>query len=460
MKRKTKEGKIRGFLSKLLCLAVVSMLTACSLPGRQNTESITKYTPNPADTPVASEEPVVSMSEEEALELASQYYEQMTVEERVGQLFVVNLEQLDTRKGNYYEFKKCTETMKATLAQIPVGGVILFSRNISRINQTKKLIAGLQESSQVPLFVTVDEEGGDVARVASNEKMKTTAFPSAEEIGKTEDGDYVYEMGRTIAREIRTLGFNVDFAPVADVRTSELNTEIGTRSFGDDPNLVAELVSAFVQGCQERGVSATLKHFPGQGASEGDTHQENVDIDSSITKLRKTDFVPFQAGIEAGADFVMVSHISVSRVTETKEPASMSELVMRTILRDELGFRGVIITDALDMSSITDNYTAAEAAYNAFKGGADLILMPVNLMEAYQEFLARVQDGSITEDRLKESVLRILTTKFRRGILTEEQLEERMNPTQSPEVTATPEVTVTPKTKQKNKKAKKNSDKK
>lgn len=440
-----------------LCLLMAFLMTGCSLPGSGKREALTRYTPNPKNTPMESEVPIVNLSEEEALKLAMKYYEHMSLEEKVGQVFVVNLEQLDNRKGDYYEFKKCTKTMGKTIGQIPVGGVILFSRNLARVKQTKKLIAGLQESSRIPLFVTVDEEGGDVARIASNKKMKTTVFPSAEEIGKSEDGEYVYEMGRTIAREIRALGFNVDFAPVADVRTSELNTEIGNRSFGDDPDQVASMVSAFVQGCQERGVSATLKHFPGQGSSSGDTHQENVDIDSSITMLRKVDFVPFQAGIDAGADFIMVSHISVSRVTETREPASMSELVMQTILRDELGFRGVIVTDAFDMSSIVDNYTAAEAAYQSFKSGADIILMPSNLPQAYQEILNRVQDGSISEERLQESVLRILTAKFKRGILTEEDLELLSTPTETPTPTPTPEITASPKPKKKGRQRKQQS---
>lgn len=441
-------------VTKMLCLLLAIQLTGCGILGEKK-QDYKRYTPKPEESPVASELPLVNLTEEEAAEMARQYMESLTVEEKVGQLFVVNLEQLDLHKGSYYEFKKCTKRMKEALERYHVGGVILFSRNIAKPKQTVKLIADLQESSNIPLFVAVDEEGGDVARIASNKKMKTTAFPTAEEIGQTEDGEYVYEMGRTIAREIRSLGFNVDFAPVADVKTSELNTEIGNRSFGDDQDKVAELVSAFVQGCQERNVSATLKHFPGQGSSTGDTHQESVDIDSSISKLRKYDFVPFQAGIKAGADFVMVSHISVSRVTETTEPASMSELVMQTILREELDFRGIIITDALDMSSITDNYTPAEAAYSAFKSGADIILMPTDLEQAYQEVLARVQDGSVEASRLDESVLRILTVKFRRGVLREEDLEKVTAVTSEPKATGTPVATTVPPKKKHKKSGKK-----
>ena len=425
----------------VLCSTLV-LLTGCSLPGHGKNKNYTRYSPPAEENPAVSEAPIITLSKQEAESLAKRYMQQMTTEEKVAQLFVTKLEELDTSEGGFYEFKKCTKGMKETLEQIPVGGVILFSRNISNPKKTTKLITRLQANSKTPLFVTVDEEGGNVARIASNSKMNTTAFPSAESIGKSKDGDYVFEMGRTIAREIRSFGFNVDFAPVADVKTSDLNTEIGDRSFGSDPGKVSELVSAFVQGCQERGVCATLKHFPGQGSSSGDTHQESVDIDSSISKLRGLDFVPFEAGIKAGAEFIMVSHISVSRVTETKEPASMSELVMKTILREELDFTGIVITDAFDMASITDNYTPAEAALNAFKGGADMILMPTDLKQAYGAILDAVKADSIPESRLDESVNRILVTKFRHGIITEEHLLMKENPTAEP--SHTPDVTPTP----------------
>lgn len=444
----------RSVWMRLLCLLMVLTLTGCDFFGGENKSYYKEYTPKPEESAEASEEPEVKISRAEAMELAGEYLKTMTPEEKIGQLFVVNLELLDTRKGGFYEFRKCTKKMKEALEKYHVGGVILFSRNIGKPNKTKKMIADLQEASEIPLFVTVDEEGGEVARIGSNKKMGTTSFPSAEEIGKEEDGNYVYEMGRTIGREIKSLGFNVDFAPVADVRTSDLNTEIGSRSFGDDPEKVADLVSAFVQGIQEKNVSATLKHFPGQGSSNGDTHVGSVNIDSSIARLRKVDFVPFQSGIEAGADFVMVSHISVSRVTETTVPASMSELVMQTILREELGFKGVVITDALDMSSITDYYTPAETAYNTFKAGADIILMPTDLDAAYQEIWNKVKDGTIEESRLNESVLRILTVKFQRGILKEMRPVLTPTPETVPTMTAAPAADSTKKKQKSGKTAK------
>jgi beta-N-acetylhexosaminidase len=225
-------------------------------------------------------------------------------------------------------------------------------------------------------------------------------------------------MASTIGEQIGELGFNVDFAPVADVKTSELNQEIGSRSFGDDPEKVAKFVSAYVKGLESKDICATLKHFPGQGSASGDTHQGSVDIDSSIASLRKTDFVPFESGIEAGADFIMVSHISVSKVTETSEPASMSKLVMTTILREELDYKGLIITDAFDMASITKYYSAGEAATGAFEAGADIILMPQDLPEAYNAILDKVKSGDISEKRLNDTVQRILQLKYQKGIMS------------------------------------------
>lgn len=403
---------IKTICSLLLCICLVG----CAMPGV--TPDV--YTPDESPEATATGEQQKGLSREEAVEAAAGYMENMTVEEKAGQLFIVNLELLDQKNGNYYEWRRFTKRMKKSLDKYHIGGVILFSRNIAGRKQTEKLVTRLQENSSIPLFISVDEEGGDVARIANNKKMGTTVFQTMEEIGRTKDASYVYNMGETIGSEISSLGFNVDFAPVADVKTSELNLEIGTRSFGGEPDKVAEFTSAFVKGIQKQNVSATLKHFPGQGSSSGDTHIESVNIDSSIASLRKNDFVPFEAGIAAGADFVMVSHISVSKVTETAQPASMSNLVMDTILRDELGFQGVIITDAMDMASITDNYTSAEAAYGAVSGGADIVLMPLDLEMAYNEIINRINNGSISKERLDASVLRILTVKFMRGIMPAE----------------------------------------
>lgn len=406
-------------------LLTVLLCTACTLGGNQgeNTPEPTKKAQSSeksAEPGTVTARPIVDLDMEAAAKLADGQLKKMSLEEKVGQIFIVNFELLDDGKGNYYEHRKITKRMKENISKYHVGGVVFFSRNIEKRKQTIKFITKLQENTQIPLFITVDEEGGDVARIGSNTNMRTTTFPTMESIGKEKDGAYAYDMGATIAREIRELGFNVDFAPVADVRTSELNTEIGSRSFGADPDLVADMASNVVKGLQDGGISATLKHFPGHGDAKEDSHEGSVNVDNSISRMRKVDFVPFQKGIKAGADFIMVSHISVSRVTESTTPASLSSLIMQDILREEMNFNGVIITDAMDMQAITDKYTCEKATLQSFKAGADIILMPENLEVAYNTILNAVKSGEMKESRLNESVKRILTVKYKRGILVEE----------------------------------------
>lgn len=347
---------------------------------------------------------------------AQEILDSMTMEEKIGQMFMVNLELLDISKGSYYEFRKCTKKMKQSLMENPPGGFVLFSRNIETRDQVLKLIANLQDASKYPLFAAVDEEGGDVARIGGNSNMGTTSFPSMQEVGEMGDIGYVQEIGETIGNDISALGFNVDFAPVADINTSVLNEEIGNRSFGDDTKLVSKMVESFVKGLQGANVSATLKHFPGQGSSTGNTHHSAVNIDKDIENLRKVDFKPFQAGVKTGADFIMVSHVSISRVTEDTMPASMSKIVMDNILRTEFSFDGVVITDAMDMTGVTSRYSAVEAARNAIVAGADIVLMPQDYKEAAEGIRKAVEDGTISEERIDKSVLRILKIKVKRGL--------------------------------------------
>lgn len=352
--------------------------------------------------------------------MADDILENMTLEEKVGQLFIVNLELIDDSQGNYYEFRKITKSMKEQLKKYKIGGVCLFARNIETREQTTDLINDLQKVSKFPLFVTVDEEGGEVARIAGNDNMQTTKFPTMEEVGSYDDKEYAFNVGDTIGKEIRELGFNVDFAPVADVRTNELNMEIGSRSFGNNPKVVASMVKEVVEGLQGQGISATLKHFPGHGDAKDDSHEGAVNVENDIERLRDVEFVPFKAGIKAGADFIMVSHISISRVTESTIPASLSSLVMKEMLRTELGFNGIIISDAFNMKAITDNYTAKQASKKAFEAGADMLLMPESFVEAYHSILNAVNKDTISEERLDESVKRILEVKIKRGLIKED----------------------------------------
>lgn len=417
-----KQEKSIGKLQMFLCCLAITIVCLCagcgeesSAPNTTKKVAATDFA-KPEDTE-DSDAGIIVTDSEEIDAMAAAIVENMTLEEKIGQMFVVNLEQLDGSEGDCYEFRECTDDMKASMASFKLGGVILFARNIESEDQTKKLIGDLQENAQIPLFVSVDEEGGDVARIGNNSNMRTTTFPPMEEVGEMDDEEYAYHMGATIASDIKNLGFNLDFAPVADVKTNKYNTEIGNRAFGSDADLVSRMVKQVVTGIQSQGISATLKHFPGHGSVSGDTHDTAVNANTDLITLRSTEFKPFEAGIEAGADFVMVSHISISKVTEDTVPASMSKLVIQTMLRDELDFDGVVITDALDMGSITGEYEPKEAAINCVKAGVDVLLMSTDLEGSYQAVLEAVKEGSIEESQIDASVRRIMNVKIKRGII-------------------------------------------
>lgn len=342
--------------------------------------------------------------------------ENMTVQEKIGQLLIVNLELLDDNS----DCIKITKAMKEKIKNYSVGGVIFFARNIENPKQTKQLIQNLQKTSKIPMFISVDEEGGEISRIGNNPKMKTTKFPSMAEIGKTGDENKAFHVGDTIGKEIKELGFNLDFAPVADLETNPDSPEIGKRAFSDNPEVAAKMVAKVVEGLQGQNVSATLKHFPGHGSAKDDTHKGYADINQSIKQLREVEFVPFQAGIEAGVDLIMVSHLTICNVTGGKTPASLSPLMITEILRNELGYQNLIITDALNMKAITKFYSSGDAAVMALSAGADLLLMPENLEEAFDAIYQAILEKKLDEKRIDESITRILKVKLERGVIKED----------------------------------------
>lgn len=419
----------------ILNLILIIICTACN---NKNSIEETRQPVSNTPTPISEETPEPSPVSEETLTpspnvnndrkteitdttiingLSKDILDNMTLEEKVGQLFIVNMEALDDSNGAYYEWREITDKMEQKIEKYNLGGVILFSRNIETREQTSKYISDLQGTSKFPMFISVDEEGGSVSRIASNDNMNTTQFPNMSVAGATEDEEYAYQIGSTIGKEISELGFNLDFAPVADVSNEDADNGIGDRSFGDDPKLVGKMVKNVVAGLQNENVSSVLKHFPGHGEASGDTHSGSANVDKTIDELRKTEFVPFKAGIKAKADFIMVAHVSISRVTEDMVPCSLSALVLNDILRTELEFKGIAITDAMNMGAITDDYTSAKAAVTAIKNGIDIVLMPENFEEAYNGVFEAVKSGEITQKRIDEAVTRILRVKVKRGII-------------------------------------------
>lgn len=336
---------------------------------------------------------------------------QMSLEEKIYQLFITTPEQITGAS----QVTRAGETTKKALQKYPVAGLVYFKQNMIYPEQLKNMIEDSQSYAKLGMFISVDEEGGDVARIADT--MQTYKLEPMYTY-KDQGPKTAYDNAWAIAVRIKEFGFNLNYAPVADVWTDPDNKTIGTRAYSDDPQQAAELVGAAVNGFQEAGVMCTLKHFPGQGSVAADTHTGSAVSSKSIEELRTEEFLPFKAGINAGADFVMVSHVTVPSVDNV--PASLSNVFIEDILRDELGFEGVVITDAMNMQAISANYTSADAAVRAINAGADIILMPDNLQEAAKGINDALYDGRITYARLNESLRRILTAKENYGLLDEQ----------------------------------------
>lgn len=337
----------------------------------------------------------------------------MTIEEKIGQLFIVDLEDIN----NGINCTSFTETMANNISKYNLGGVIFFKHNIIDRGQVTDLINNIQNSSKIDSFISVDEEGGIVTRIADNASMNTTVLENMGEVGATKNYDRAYEIGSIIGREIHELGFNLDFAPVADVITNPNNTEIGIRSFGSDPSLVAGMVEQVVKGLQENQISATLKHFPGHGGSEDNSHEQFSYTFQDLDGMRAVEFLPFIAGIKQGVDFIMISHMAAPNVTGNDTPSSLSPMIITDLLRTELGYNKVVTTDALNMKAVSDYYTSEEAAIMAINAGADILLMSPDFQTAYDAVINAVNENVILEERIDESVKRILRVKIERGII-------------------------------------------
>lgn len=341
--------------------------------------------------------------------------EQMELEEKIYQLLVVTPEQLTGEKT----VTKTTKALKNALAEHPVGGVVLFAKNITGRKQVTKLLSGIKEASAVEPFLCVDEEGGRVARVGNNPELGTTAFPAMLTVGADGDTSAAQNVGRVIGSELLELGFNLDFAPVADVFTNPENTVIGDRAFSTDPEIAAGMVSAAVKGFNESGMLCTLKHFPGHGDTAQDSHKSPAFSLRGLEELLQNEFLPFSAGISAGAPLVMVGHISLPNVTGNDIPATLSPEIVTGLLRQRLGFDGIVITDSMSMAAVSGLYGSGEAAVAAVKAGVDMILMPEDPVAAAEGLAAAVRSGEISEQRIDESLRRVLRVKIRAGIIAE-----------------------------------------
>lgn len=386
-------------------------------------------------TAMSDRQPNTTNRETQAHQRAHQMLRELSLEQKVGQLFVADVwgqSADEIHPGNQEKFG--VDTPAEVVQRYQVGGVIYFNHggtdNIDNPQQVAHLSNGLQRAamdtgSHLPLIISVDQEGGRVTRIAD----QATEYPSAMAVGAGRSAEDARTAAAINGSELRAMGIAQNFAPVADVNSNPLNPVIGSRSFSADPELASELVAAQVDGFQNSGsrtttVSTSAKHFPGHGDASTDSHTGLPVIDRSEQEWRAVDLPPFQAAVEAGADSIMTAHITVPSLDPSGDPATLSRPIITGLLREELGYNGVVVTDSLQMQGVREMYSDAEIPVRAIEAGVDQMLMPPDLDVAIDGVLQAVRSGRLSEQRIDESVLRILELKWKRGILTKPLVHE------------------------------------
>ncbi|MBB4914356.1 beta-N-acetylhexosaminidase [Streptosporangium saharense] len=341
----------------------------------------------------------------------------MSLEEKVGQLFMPVLygPAADTSSPEN-RARYGVDTPAKMIEKYRPGGVILFpwANNVKGVRQVVALTNGLQKASpKIPLLVGADQENGRVSRLAP----LVTDMPGASVIGSTGDPALARKAAKVTGTELKALGINLDFAPVADVNVNPRNPVIGPRAYGSNPKKVAPMVAAAVEGFHDAGIASTAKHFPGHGDTNVDSHTGLPVIQHSRAQWEKLDAPPFAAAIGADVDAIMSAHVVMPKLDPSGDPATLSKPILTGLLRDKLGFDGVVSTDALDMAGVRKKYGDAQVAVRAVQAGADILLMPPNYSAAYDGVLSAVKSGKISKARLDQSVRRVLKLKFNRGLL-------------------------------------------
>ncbi|MBT2759054.1 glycoside hydrolase family 3 C-terminal domain-containing protein [Mesobacillus foraminis] len=374
----------------------------------------------------------INKSKKERYNLIGHAISSMSLEEKVGQMLMPDFR---TWKG-----KNVTEMhpeIEELVKEYHLGGVILFRENVVTTEQTTELVSAYQDAAEkYGLLMTIDQEGGIVTRLQSG-----TDMPGNMALGAARSETLSQQVGNAIGEELGALGINMNLAPVLDVNNNPDNPVIGVRSFGESPELVAQMGNAYIGGLQESGIAATAKHFPGHGDTAVDSHLGLPEVPHDLDRLKQVELYPFQQAMDAGIDAIMTAHVTFPKIDSTKAisqkdgteisiPATLSNKVLTGLMREEMDFGGVIITDAMNMQAISDHFGPVDAAIRAVKAGTDIVLMPVGIKEVANGLYEAIRSGEITEERVEQSVERILALKINRGILkseSEASLEEKVS---------------------------------
>lgn len=393
---------MRGSLTRRELLAAGSMVVLAGCSGHASDEA-------GSEASTVIEEPSASEPESDPVDEA---IASLTFEQKAALLFVVRPESLTGEETQ----TAADDAMLEALAVAPPAGICWFAQNLEGPEQTEAMLAGCsdraREANGLTLLNAVDEEGGIVARVASNEAFGVTDVGSMQDIGAAGDARAAEDAAAYVGGYLTDLGFDVDFAPVCDVVSEGANAALKRRSFGEDPELVAEMVSAQVRGYLSAGVLCSAKHFPGIGYAEGDSETEAIYSTRTLDEMRSCELVPFEAAVEAGVPLVMVGHLVCEGASDSGLPASLDPAVIQGVLRDELGFDRVVITDSLGMGALANVAEPERLPLLAFEAGADLLLMPADYQASLAVMLDAISDGTVSEERLNESLRRIVSLKL------------------------------------------------
>ena len=328
----------------------------------------------------------------------------MTLEEKIGQLMTISY------SGRF--FNRDSEEMarlEHLIVNRKVGGMILYGESVY---ETAILTNTCQTWAEIPLLIASDLERG-----LGNQIQGTTQFPPLMALGALGREDYVYRIGEITAREARAIGIHLTYAPVVDVNINPDNPIIDVRSFGESPEDVSRLAALFIKGCQDHGLLATAKHFPGHGDTDKDSHLELPTVNGDLERLERVELYPFRKAIEAGVSVIMTAHLYLPALDPTPDlPATLSHRIITDLLRKELGFKGLIVTDAMTMDGVTKLYSPEVAAVMAIKAGVDMILSTPAIEEVIDALIQSVRAGEISEQRIDDSVRRILEAKARLGL--------------------------------------------
>ncbi len=353
-----------------------------------------------------------SVTDQERLQVeVERYLSEMPLEDKVAQLFFVTPEAL-TGTGTV---TRAGEKTRTSFVACPVGGIIYLGANLVSETQTREMLRNMQQYSMdrlgLPIFLGVDEEGGRAMRVGGNSGFSIEPIAPAAQLAAAGE-EAVAAAADTIGGYLSDLGFNLDFAPCVDVLTNPANEVIGDRSFGSDPEQVALLAWRYAEGLRAHGILPCYKHFPGHGGTLEDTHKEYAYSYKTLEEMRASELIPFIDGSGRGIEMIMAAHISMPKITGGDLPASLSYQLITEVLRDEIGYQGIVLTDALNMGAVSEHYTSGESAVLALQAGCDMLLMASDLTGSCQAVLDAVAAGELTEERIDASVRRILTLKL------------------------------------------------